>query len=202
MASVLYRSPFIYDLVMWGLYRQSASERYREVAELLVEYSSVLDVCCGPAHLASYLDKNQQYLGLDISDVFVSFAKRRGIPVQRYNLWKEELPIGEYDVIVLQASLYQFAPKQTDVIDKMIASAKKAVLVTEPIRNLSQSRWKWISSLSRKLTRPEGGGLYLGERFNKESMQELIQPYKSKVSFVKEIAKSRELAVLFEAGGD
>src|SRR5713101_6712621 len=50
-SSLIYSHASIYEAVMRALYGRGYDERFRAVAELIAEGSSVLDVCCGPGTL-------------------------------------------------------------------------------------------------------------------------------------------------------
>ncbi len=71
--SVIYSKAFIYEAVMRVLYGRAYDERFRSLADLIAEGSSVLDVCCGPGTLfRRYLRvKGVHYTGLDINRHFI-----------------------------------------------------------------------------------------------------------------------------------
>ena len=78
--SVIYSNASIYEAVMQVLYGRGYSDRFRSVAELIAEGSSVLDVCCGPGTLFHrYLKtKRVRYTGLDINQHFVDRLSAAG----------------------------------------------------------------------------------------------------------------------------
>src|SRR5258708_26486559 len=78
--SFIYKSSFVYELAMLVLYGRHYSSRYRALAELIPDGSSVLDLCCGPALLYHrYLrSKDIQYTGLDINPSFIDRLIKRG----------------------------------------------------------------------------------------------------------------------------
>ena len=58
-ATVVYKSPLLYEAVMLALYGRHYFARYRAIADLIPAGSSVLDLCCGPAILYSRYLRNK-----------------------------------------------------------------------------------------------------------------------------------------------
>jgi hypothetical protein len=114
--SLVYRSPFVYELVMRALYGRHYAARYRAVADLIPAGSSALDLCCGPGFLYErYLrPKGVSYTGLDLNPRFVDRVCRVG---GRGLVWDlgEDQPLPPADSVVMQASLYQFLPDPAPV---------------------------------------------------------------------------------------
>jgi len=86
--SLIYSHASIYEAVMRALYGRGYDERFRAVAELIAEGSSVLDVCCGPGTLFHrYLKaKGVRYTGLDINQHFVERLDAAGATGLIWNL--------------------------------------------------------------------------------------------------------------------
>ena len=157
------------------LYRSNFEERYRAVANLILNGVSVVDVCSGDSYLyLRYLRKNSvEYLGLEASHEFVSWARRHGVNVSLFDIWNDDIP--QADVVVMQASLYQFQPEAEKILRKLLKVANHQVIISEPIQNLSSSRISFISRLSKWLTvPPKRQDTYSGERFNRESLEKLF----------------------------
>lgn len=157
-ASLIYRSPALYKLVMLGLYGRHYPARYRALADLIPPRSSVLDLCCGPAVLYErYLRrKSVEYTGLDINETFVRGLKRRGVRAELWDL-RQDAPLPRADSVVMQASLYHFLPDPLPVLGRMLAAARKQVIVAEPVRNISSSKLPLLGPLARRLTDPGVG---------------------------------------------
>ncbi|MBV9928609.1 MAG: class I SAM-dependent methyltransferase [Acidobacteria bacterium] len=157
-AGLIYRSSALYELAMLGLYGRHYPSRYRAVAGLIPPRSSVLDLCCGPAVLyRRYLrQKSVEYTGLDISEKFVRDLTRRGVHAEVWDLRQSD-PLPPADCVVMQASLYHFLPDPLPVLGRMLAAARKQVIVAEPVRNLSSSKLPLLGPLARRLTDPGVG---------------------------------------------
>src|SRR5262245_17726938 len=126
---------------MIAAYGRHYGERYRAIAELIPAGASVLDLCCGPGILYQrYLKRKPvSYTGLDINEKFVRHVFRHGGVGKVHNLWSDD-PLPQADYVVMQASLYHFLPNAGPIVSRMVAAARAAVIIAEPIRNLSNSR--------------------------------------------------------------
>ena len=181
MQSLIYRSGVLYKLLMVLLYREHYASRYRSIEKLIPRGASVLDVCCGPAVLYDrYLKpKGVRYTGLDINDDFVAEARGKGITMVRADVNAiSELP--RADVVVMQASLYQFLPDRVpSTVAKMLKAAKKKLIVAEPVRNLSTSRIGCLARLAQQQT-DAGFGACIS-RFDVSSLAEAMSPFSSRI---------------------
>jgi len=154
--SPIYWTGVGYDLVMRALYGpREWSSTYAAVAARIPDGASVVDVCCGTARL--YRDFLRQrgctYLGLDVNGDFVMHARRRGVDVRWFNLLAE--PVPEADYVVMCSSLYHFGDRLDEVIDKMRRAARRGVVISEPVRNLSDT--PVVGPLFAALTNPGVG---------------------------------------------
>lgn len=135
--SPIYWTGHGYDLVMRALYGSDYHATYAAVAERIPDEASVVDVCCGTARL--YRDFLRQrgcsYLGLDFNGDFVMHVRRRDIEVRWFNLLRDPIPAADY--VVMCSSLYHFEGDTDRVIQKMRQSARCGVIISEPVRNLS-----------------------------------------------------------------
>src|SRR5262249_55191841 len=76
------------------------------------------------------------YLGLDFNGDFVMHARRRAADVRWFNLETDPIPAADY--VVICSSLYHFADRADEVVTRLRRAARRAVLISEPVRNLSQ----------------------------------------------------------------
>ena len=189
--SLIYRSASVYELAMMLLYGRHYSSRYRAIADLIPNGSSVLDLCCGPAHLYHrYLRaKSVRYTGLDINAKFIARLTRRGGSGRVWDLRSEE-PLPSADYVIMQASLYHFLPDASQVVERMLRAARKRVIIAEPIRNLATSNSRLLSLLGRLFTNPGVGEHSL--RFTEASLTNFFSGYASRVDESFTIAGGRE----------
>jgi SAM-dependent methyltransferase len=157
-ASLIYRSALLYESVMLALYGRHYSARYRVLADLVPPGASVLDVCCGPGVLFDrYLRlKGVEYTGLDMNPGFVARVVRLGGRGQVRDAG-DDAPLPRADVVIMQASLYQFLPAVAPVVDRMRRAAGCRVIIAEPIRNLITARVPGLAVVVAHLTDPGHG---------------------------------------------
>ncbi len=198
---LIYRSRALYELAMLGLYGRHYPSRYRTVAELIPPRSSVLDLCCGPAVLYErYLRrKSVEYTGLDINETFVDGLKRRGVRAQLWDL-REDASLPPADTVVMQASLYHFLPDPLPVLGRMLAAARRQVIVAEPVRNLTSSRLPLFGPLFGALTDPGVGSQ--PHRFTEGALDDLVRGLCPRPPLTRLIAGGREKIYLIEKHQD
>lgn len=175
---IIYKFPKIYSLAMRILYGANYKDRYRAISEYLPENSSVVDVCCGDAELFKYLkDKKIDYTGIDISSSFIRTGLRKGIKMILADAAHDKIP--ETDYIVLQGSLYQFENPE-DFIEKLFKSAKKGLIIAEPIVNLA-NRFK--NGLLGFVVGTNHQDKYF--RFNEKSFRAVINKYNPQLKTIR-----------------
>jgi len=197
--SLIYRNSSLYELAMILLYGRHYGERYRAVADLIPEGSSVVDLCCGPAVLYQrYLrSKSVAYTGLDINSRFIAGLVRRGGTGRVFDLRSDEsLPSADY--LIMQASLYHFLPDASGVLERMLAAAKKSVIIAEPIRNLATSNSRLLSLIGRIFTNSGAGEHRL--RFTEATLSQFFSRYSSRVVTRFTIAGGREQIYVLKPG--
>jgi SAM-dependent methyltransferase len=180
------------------LYGRHYGSRYRSIAELIPENTTVLDLCCGPALLFHrYLRaKGVHYTGLDINEKFISRLIRSGAAGEVWDLRSaRELPVSDY--VIMQASLYHFLPDASGVVNRMLKAARKNVIIAEPIRNLATSDSRFLSLVGRMFTNPGVGEHSL--RFTEESLADFFSGYASRVVESFTIAGGREQVYVLDA---
>jgi trans-aconitate methyltransferase len=151
---LVYRSPALYRLAMRVLDGDRGA-RERLVVDAIAPGSSVVDLCCGDAALAPALRaKGCTYLGLDLNPCFIADAHSRGIDARIWDARDEAIP--EADVVVMLSSLYHFIPEERRMLERMLAAARKRVVVAEPVRNWATSGSRLLRAASRRLTRVDG----------------------------------------------
>jgi len=177
--SFVYRSEAVYALTMRALYGRHYGARDRVVAELVPPGAEVLDVCCGPATLyrRGLREKGVRYRGLDLNPRFVARLGALGI---RADVWDASEPaaLPPADIVTMQASLYHFLPDPRPVLERMLAAARDRVIVSEPVRNLSDSRFAPLAAIGRQATRVGAGG---AQRFDEPRLDALMDGYSDAV---------------------
>jgi SAM-dependent methyltransferase len=155
--SPIYWSATGYDLVMRALYGRSYSRLYADVAALIPDGASVTDVCCGTARL--YRDflraRGCRYVGLDYNPVLVRAARRAGTDARVFDLRRDQPP--RADFVVMCSSFYHFFDSRTEVLATLLAAANDAVIISEPVHNLTSHPFPPIKKVATWLTNPGRG---------------------------------------------
>lgn len=194
MRSPLYWHPVLYETGMRLVYGRGWRLRYRDVARFINEGESVVDVCAGDCALYRYELKAEgvDYLACDINQTFITWAKARGIQTKPLDLRTEVPPSG--DCLVMMGSLCQFIPNEQEIFAKLIASAKRRVIVCEPVRNWSTSSSPFLRMLGRFGSRLDDGEAPL--RFDERSFQEATKM--AGFQIIETTALGREMIAVFE----
>lgn len=176
------------------LYGKYFEARYQAIADLIPKNATVVDVCAGDAYLyRHYLKaKDITYTGLDINPVFVRAGKRNNISFIQHDLFRDNIPSAEY--VVIQASLYQFMPQEISVINKLMDAAQHALIIAEPVRNLSESGNSFIKLVAKYSANP--GKNHPTNRFNQETLSACFRKFKE-LKDVKTIDGGREMIGIF-----
>jgi hypothetical protein len=196
VTSPVYWHPFIYGVFMRLLYGRGFSDRYHAVAARIPINASLLELCAGDCLLYTrfLVQKKISYTACDINPIFINAARKKGISAIRLDVLNETLP--NADIVLMQASLYQFIPHQKAIVDKMLEAARKRVIIVEPVKNLSDSQNPMIAFLARRSANPGTGNKTT--RFNAETFSVFLKDnYPSLIIEKALIASGREmLAVL------
>jgi hypothetical protein len=166
--SLVYAHPWLYQGLMRALYGRGFDARYRAIAQWIEPGSEVFEACAGDGHLYErYLrSKGIRYAGGDINDVFLRHARRRNLPIVALDLLVDPIPVADY--VVIQASLYQFIPGHARVIERLLCSARRALIVAEPVVNLASSSSSWVRWLAQRSANPGNG--HKAARFDEASL--------------------------------
>ncbi len=170
-----------YDLTMKLLYGGEYEETYAAVARQIPDGASVVDVCCGTARLGRdyFRDRSIDYLGLDFNGHFVRSARRHGLQARFFDALSEPIPPADY--VIMCSSLYHFRACEDEVLDKMKAAARCAVILSEPVHNLTASRVPLVGRLARRLSKPG-----IGEsraRYDLAALQALAKRHHAAVQY-------------------
>jgi SAM-dependent methyltransferase len=176
--SIIYKSPLLYEAFLMVRYGRHYRERSEAIAALIPSGSSVVDLCCGPATLYFNHLKSKQvsYTGLDINRGFVDRLSRRGVKTQLWDVENNE-PLPQADYLVMQGSLYHFLPDPYPIVDRMIMAAKRCVLLTEPVKNLADSKNPFVAWMASKLANP--GTRDQASRFDEGRFEKFVDHYRS-----------------------
>ena len=193
--SPIYRSTWLYDLVMWSLYRGGYGEVLAGVAARIPAGASVVDLCGGHGRL--FFDhlqaKGCRYLCLDSNVTFVMAARNRGADARLFDVRNDEIPAADY--VVMCSSLYHFHGDAPGLLARMRAAARRGVIVSEPVSNLSAHPLRALGGLANRLTDPGRGDFSF--RYDQASLSALAEGVGARV----ERALGSRNALLITEGG-
>jgi len=193
--SLIYSHRWAYHWLMRGLYGRHFEDRYRAIAAHVPAGAEVIDVCAGDAYLylAHLRHKPVSYVAVDASPQLVAWAQVRGVDARLIDVWSDDLPHG--DSVIMQASLYQFLPHADRIVDKLLAAARRQVIIAEPVRNIADSDNPVLAVVGKRFTRPSGGQ-YAAQRFNRESFTSLCNSFAELQNLV-DLPGGREMLAVF-----
>jgi hypothetical protein len=195
MAWSIYRHPSLYRLAMRVSYRGEYTERYTLLGNALSVPSDVLEVCSGDLALHDHLRRRgllRSYRGLDISSAMVARARRRGVHVEAADLRAvRQLPRAE--VVVMQASLYQFHTMADSLLRLLWETAERQLLIAEPVHNLSTSGNALVRRVGQLLSQTEESPHPF--RYTEETLRELYRRCGVPLTRVGRTSHGRELIV-------
>jgi SAM-dependent methyltransferase len=172
---LVYRSAALYEAVMRLLYGRHYGARQRAIAALIPEDSSVLELCCGPGtlyrrHLAR---KRVRYLGLDINAGFLRRVRRGGAEAREWDVRAPD-PLPPADYVLMQASLYHFMDDPGALIQRMLAAARREVILAEPVHNVAKQPGP-LGAIAARLTDPGTGPQ--PDRYDEPGLDRVLEPY-------------------------
>lgn len=172
MSSLIYAHPSVYQLLMRLIYAGGYSARYSALSQLIPDGADVFEACAGDAYLyRHYLQpRGIRYRAGEFNETFVAHARARGIEMARFDLRQD--PVPQADVVLLHASLYQFMPDHRQIVDRLLAAARQQLILSEPVRNLSSSRWGLIRWIARRSADPGSG--HKAQRFDEQSLDAFV----------------------------
>lgn len=129
MRSPLYWSGHVYKAGIWLTHGRNLKQRYRYMASYGGD--SVLDVGCGTGVLADYLPDNKYYLGIDLNERFLKFAKKRGKNVMLQDALTFDR-YSDFEVCYIMDVLHHICPRHEEFVERVLEDVKKRVVICEP----------------------------------------------------------------------
>jgi Methionine biosynthesis protein MetW len=168
MSSLVYAHPSVYQLLMRLIYGGGFTARYRAISDLVADGADVFEACAGDAYLYErYLKpRGIRYRAGEFNQAFIAHARARGIAMDRFDLRQDPVPTA--DIVILHASLYQFMPDHAQVVARLLAATRHTLIISEPVRNLSSSRWALVRWVAKRSADPGSG--HTAQRFDEESL--------------------------------
>lgn len=177
--SLIYKNIYLYRLLMNLLYLGGYKNRHQILFKHFHPCNSMLELCFGDTLLAKFCKKNNiNWKGIDLNKGFTDRALRKGYDAMNYDITELEV-FPKVDLCVMVGSLYHFADF-TDSIFKKILNASDRVIISEPIKNLSDKKGL-IGYIAKHSASP--GKKHEIFRYNEISFLELIEKMKNEFNF-------------------
>jgi len=192
----VYQVPALYRLLMRVGYGPDYAARYALVADRIGEPDDVLEVCCGHLGLYRHLARRglvRSYAGLEQAPAMLRLARRRGLDVRAFDV-RAGGALPAAGTVIMQASLYQFHDIADTLLPRLWAAARRLLLIAEPVRNLSQSRFAVARWAARELTRTSDSRTHTF-RYTEASLLELYRRCAVPVSRLDRTPGGREIVV-------
>ncbi len=200
MRSIFYSNINLYRLFVRLIYLRGYNRRYERIARLIPPGSKVLELCCGDCYLyEKYLkNKNVDYSGIDINEIFINYAKKRGINVKFIDIRKTRI-FPNSEIILIHASLYQFIPNEIEIVEKMLNSATEKVIIAEPVKNWANTGnfpfRKFIHFFSKQKVKTSN------KRFTEKTFYEMCKNFKEYLEITLNFKNNREFIATFKGRG-
>ena len=146
MASVIYKSPFLYKTALRILHGGALAKRYKLISTEIGAGMRVFDVGCGTCELAAFLDRSCISTGIDLNEKFVGHARSRGLDVVIGDVLDEGNYPDDLDMIVLSDILHHVVPKHDELVDLCKSKAEK-VIICEPFAKHHRGALKGLHSM-------------------------------------------------------
>lgn len=197
--SIVYSNIHLYRVVLNLLYAGTYRSRFEDVTRHLSGRVSVLELCFGDIWVAKYCrERGIAWTGFDINESFVRSACKKG-----YNAFCTDVSsmdaLPKNDITVIQGSLYHFHEEMSSLLAKIFASTD-ALLVSEPVRNISSSGGA-IGWLARRSA--DAGKGHEHFRYDADSLQALAAKQAPKFGCsYSVVGRKRDMTILFERPGN
>lgn len=129
ISSPLYWSGSVYHAGLWLMHGKGIDRRCKYIAGMLDD--SVVDVGCGTGILADYIPPGRKYLGIDLNERFLRYAKKKGRNVMRQDALTFDR-YSDYDACVIMDMLHHINPRHKEFVERVLSDVRKRVIICEP----------------------------------------------------------------------
>ena len=177
--SLIYKNVYLYRLLMNFLYLGGYRNRYQILFKHIHPCNSLLELCFGDTLLAAFCKKNNiLWTGVDLNKRFTERALKKSYNAIHFDI--NELDVfPKADLCVMVGSLYHFADF-TDSIFKKFLTASDRLIISEPVKNLSDKKGLIGCIAKHSASRGKKHELF---RYNETSFLELIEKKKNEFNF-------------------
>ncbi len=196
MQSPIYWHPKLYAFTMRLWYGSFYESRYTHLQKLIPDNAEVLELCMGDLHLyENYLkNKNLHYSCADVNPVFVKAAKAKKVNAQLLDILTDEIP--KVDYILIQGAIYHAIPNEVELIKKLLNSANKQLIISESVKNVSNSSNRIMSSFGAFLSKARSGQSKI--KFSRGTLKEAFSAFDKNIVQWIEPSDNLEVIIVLE----
>lgn len=130
MSSIFYKHPELYNLFINLIHGSDLKKRYEFIASEIGENKRVFELGCGSCKIHNFLLKGCSYKGWDLNQVFVNHALKKGLKVEKKNIFDfKNYP--DCDVVLIIDVLHHLCPRHERFLKEVVKKNKK-LIVLEP----------------------------------------------------------------------
>jgi len=123
--------------------KKNQARNWAIVSQWVPHGVSVVEVAagCGEFYEAALCGKVSSYVALDVNPAFVKAMTQKGIQAMRTDVLTAPVPVG--DTVIMMSAFYHFKEHGDRVLTKLLNSAKRNVILVEPVNNpVDVHRWR------------------------------------------------------------
>jgi hypothetical protein len=121
--------------------------------------------------------KNIQYSCADVNPIFVKAARSKNVDARVIDILKDEIPKSDY--ILIQGAIYHAIPNELDLVRKLLNSANKQLIISESVKNVSNSDNKMMSFIGAAMSKAQTGQSRI--KFSRESLKETFSVFEKNI---------------------
>lgn len=126
------------------------------------ECETIADICSGTGDFAELAPKNATYVGWDLNEDFINYAKKRYLGDKKKKFIKanilnsKKIEGKKYDAVLLISTMHHFSDKELDALLPVVKKlVKKVVILADIIPDPPHALQKFFAKIDRgKYVRP------------------------------------------------
>jgi len=180
--SIVYKNIYFYRLIMNLIYGGKYNQRYSLLKKIIERErpASVIEFCFGDVQIAQYCaSQNIKWTGYDLNESFVKNALSHKLDARLEDIMKiSDFP--KADLFIISGSLYHFNSADTNTLFTRVFENTKKFLISEPVRNLSDSKGL-IGKIARRSANAGKGEEHF--RYNEQTFKAALDKLATKFAF-------------------
>jgi ubiquinone/menaquinone biosynthesis C-methylase UbiE len=191
LSSVLLDNPFLFNYVRYLLAGKQTGMKHF-IKKYLDDYrcKSIADICSGTGDFAELSPEDALYIGLDLNDDFINYAKKRYKNHKNKSFIKADILkphktyTKKFDAVLLISTIHHFSDDELKVMLPLVKKmTKKVVIIADIIPDAPHVIQRFFAAIDRgKYVRPKKEKLKILKKYFKIKYTEEI-PTRSAVQY-------------------